>query len=112
MSKAPPSNGALCGADDGVAVQGFAGVDYSTKDRSSGPVQFERDPAEAVEADPFGLDQIISEVRCLPPLWTQLCAQGCHACKLPCLGAWRDPDEPQCVPIQGMYAWSTAQSYC
>ena len=44
------------------AVQGFAGVDYSTKDRSSGPVQFERDPAEAAEADPFGLDQIISEV--------------------------------------------------
>lgn len=48
-----------------MAVQGFAGVDYSTKDRSSGPVQFERDPAEAVEADPFGLDQIISEVSCI-----------------------------------------------
>ena len=46
------------------AAQGFAGVDYSTKDHSSGPVQFERDPAEAVEADPFGLDQIISEVSC------------------------------------------------
>ncbi|CAL5230031.1 g13476 [Coccomyxa viridis] len=43
-------------------TKGFAGVDYGTKDRSSGPVQFERDPAEAVEADPFGLDQIISEV--------------------------------------------------
>ena len=39
--------------------QGFQGVDYSTKgDRGSGPVQFEKDP---VEADPFGLDQIISE---------------------------------------------------
>ncbi len=37
-------------------------MDYSTKDRSSGPVQFESDPAEAAEADPFGLDQIISEV--------------------------------------------------
>ena len=37
-------------------------MDYSTKDRSSGPVQFERDPGEAAEADPFGLDQIISEV--------------------------------------------------
>ena len=49
-------------------MQGFAGVDYSTKDRSSGPVQFERDPAEAVEADPFGLDQIISEVSCNPIL--------------------------------------------
>jgi len=48
------------------AAQGFAGVDYSTKDHSSGPVQFERDPAEAVEADPFGLDQIISEVSCHP----------------------------------------------
>ena len=41
-------------------------MDYGTKDRSSGPVQFERDPAEAVEADPFGLDQIISEVSCHP----------------------------------------------
>ncbi len=46
----------LCGA---VAVQGFQGVDYSTKDRSSGPVQFENDPAEA---DPFGLDQMLSKV--------------------------------------------------
>lgn len=53
------------------AMQGFAGVDYSTKDRSSGPVQFERDPAEAVEADPFGLDQIISEVSCHPCLTMQ-----------------------------------------
>ena len=42
-------------------AQGFQGVDYSTKgDRGSGPVQFEKDPAEA---DPFGLDQIISEAR-------------------------------------------------
>jgi hypothetical protein len=59
--------------------QGFQGVDYSTKgDRGAGPVQFEKDPAEA---DPFGLDQIISEVllpapssrrRCptfLTPVW-------------------------------------------
>lgn len=41
------------------SVQGFQGVDYSTKDRSSGPVQFEADPAEA---DPFGLDQMLSKV--------------------------------------------------
>jgi hypothetical protein len=40
-------------------MQGFQGVDYSTKDRSSGPVQFEADPAEA---DPFGLDQMLSKV--------------------------------------------------
>ena len=40
-------------------AQGFQGVDYSTKDRSSGPVQFEADPAEA---DPFGLDQMLSKV--------------------------------------------------
>ena len=70
-----------------MALQGFAGVDYSTKDRSSGPVQFERDPAEAVEADPFGLDHIISEVRCLLPLWAQLCAQGRHDWMMSCLGA-------------------------
>ena len=80
MSSALPANGVVCGADNGVAAQGFAGVDYSTKDRSSGPVQFECDPAEAVEADPFGLDQIISEVRCLPPLWAHLCGQGRHVC--------------------------------
>ena len=42
-----------------MGVQGFQGVDYSTKDRSSGPVQFEQDPAEA---DPFGLDQMLSKV--------------------------------------------------
>lgn len=41
-------------------AQGFAGVDYSTKGRDSGPVQFERD---AGEVDPFGLDQFISSVR-------------------------------------------------
>ncbi|EIE21068.1 hypothetical protein COCSUDRAFT_54108 [Coccomyxa subellipsoidea C-169] len=40
-------------------TKGFQGVDYSTKDRSSGPVQFENDPAEA---DPFGLDQMLSKV--------------------------------------------------
>lgn len=38
-------------------LQGFEGVDYSTKDRSSGPVQFEQ-----AEADPFGLDQMLSKV--------------------------------------------------
>lgn len=41
-------------------VQGFKGVDYSTKGRDSGPVQFER---EAGEVDPFGLDNFISSVR-------------------------------------------------
>ena len=61
-----------------MAVQGFAGVDYSTKDRSSGPVQFERDPAEAVEADPFGLDQIISEVSGLLPLYAPVCLYPRH----------------------------------
>lgn len=45
---------------EGARVQGFQGVDYSTKDRGSGPVQFENDPAEA---DPFGLDQMLSKVR-------------------------------------------------
>lgn len=46
-----------------MGVQGFQGVDYSTKDRSSGPVQFEQDPAEA---DPFGLDQMLSKVGSTP----------------------------------------------
>ena len=42
-------------------MQGFKGVDYSTTGaRSSGPVQFERD---AAEADPFGLDQFLTDVR-------------------------------------------------
>ena len=51
---------------DSCNLQGFQGVDYSTKgDRGNGPVQFEKDPAEA---DPFGLDQIISEVRFQPLL--------------------------------------------
>ena len=40
-------------------LQGFAGLDYSTGARDSGPVQFERDQ----EADPFGLDSIIDEVK-------------------------------------------------
>ncbi|KAK9811770.1 hypothetical protein WJX72_009762 [[Myrmecia] bisecta] len=39
--------------------KGFAGVDYSTSGRDAGPVQFEKEP----EADPFGLDQFISNVR-------------------------------------------------
>ena len=72
-------------------MQGFAGVDYSTKDHSSGPVQFERDPAEAVEADPFGLDQIISEVSCLLPLYAQVCEQGLDGCKLSLLGGYDRP---------------------
>ena len=66
MTSAKRSAGISCQACHELILchhaQGFAGVDYSTKDRSSGPVQFERDPAEAAEADPFGLDQIISEV--------------------------------------------------
>lgn len=42
-------------------MQGFKGVDYSTAgSRGSGPVQFERD---AAEADPFGLDQYLTDVR-------------------------------------------------
>ena len=42
------------------ALQGFAGVDYQTTEgRGGGPVQFERD---AVEADPFGLDQFLTNV--------------------------------------------------
>ena len=62
-------------------MQGFQGVDYSTKgDRGNGPVQFEKDP---VEADPFGLDQIISEVRPHKP----------------CYVAWHpvDTEHPACV---------------
>ncbi len=35
-------------------------MDYSTKGRDSGPVQFERD---AAEADPFGLDDFLGSVR-------------------------------------------------
>lgn len=44
------------------ARQGFQGADYSGRDArggAGGPVQFERDPAEA---DPFGLDQFLTEV--------------------------------------------------
>lgn len=67
-------------ADALVPLQGFAGVDYGTKDRSSGPVQFERDPAEAVEADPFGLDQIISEVGRCPLI--QCCSRHMCSCEL------------------------------
>ena len=42
--------------------QGFQGAEYSGRDArggAGGPVQFERDP---VEADPFGLDQFLTEV--------------------------------------------------
>jgi SNW domain-containing protein 1 len=45
-----------------AARQGFQGADYSGRDArggAAGPVQFERDPAEA---DPFGLDQFLTEV--------------------------------------------------
>ena len=68
-----------CSAAPARLLQGFQGVDYSTKgDRGSGPVQFEKDP---VEADPFGLDQIISEASHLPP--THL-AQLLPCCNLAC----------------------------
>jgi hypothetical protein len=43
----------------GGLVQGFQGVDYSTKGRDNGPVQFERGGGKV---DPFGLDQFISSV--------------------------------------------------
>ncbi|KAK9865996.1 hypothetical protein WJX84_009910 [Apatococcus fuscideae] len=40
--------------------KGFAGVDYSAKQTDGAAPQFERDPAEA---DPFGLDQFMSNVK-------------------------------------------------
>jgi len=41
--------------------QGFSGVDYGAASRrDTGPVQFERDN---VEADPFGLDKFVDDVR-------------------------------------------------
>ncbi len=40
--------------------KGFAGVDYSAKNANAGAPQFEQDP---VEADPFGLNQFMSNVK-------------------------------------------------
>ena len=40
--------------------KGFAGVDYHAKQTDAGAPQFEKDPAEA---DPFGLDQFMSNVK-------------------------------------------------
>ena len=61
--------------------KGFQGVDYSAAAQAAAdgqPVQFERD---APEADPFGLDQFLTDVRsvcggypvlctaCMQPMW-------------------------------------------